>query len=238
MALRELFVDYGEIRLLDVECDAIDDMDGFVILDDAEITHVKATLPSLPGGIENMLEMQRLGFQFVDRQIDVSINLLRSRIDFGPLIRLKPRLTSERREEVLAVALRSFPRDRRFHLNLIPDAPDKHDKKSAYFVISKWVDELEEYYVCEHRGELLGFLAPEKLEERRAFVHLAAVDERFRSSGAALSLYANAAREFKERGFAALDGRISTLNAPVMNIYSVLGAFFSNPTDVFLKEMR
>ncbi|MDR3321569.1 MAG: GNAT family N-acetyltransferase [Synergistaceae bacterium] len=229
--LGELFMNYGRIRLLDIECDAIDDLDGLVVRDDQETTHVRATVRCLPGGIDNILAMQNLGFQFVDRQVDVSINLLRSKLDFRPLIRVKPRLTSGRREEVRVLARRGFPGDRRFYLSVIPNG------ETAAEVISAWVDGLDEYYVVEHMGAVVGFLAFEEREGMRSFVHMAAVDERFRSSGAVISLYATAAKECQERGFVALDDRISTMNPALINMYSLLGASFSNPTDVFLKEM-
>lgn len=74
-------------------------------------------------------------------------------------------------------------------------------------------------------------------EGDRRFVHLAAVLERYRASGAALSLYAAAARDCKSQGVRFLEGRISTANPAVMNLYAFLGAKFSQPVDVYLKEV-
>ena len=68
-------------------------------------------------------------------------------------------------------------------------------------------------------------------------MHLAAVLERYRASGAAMSLYAAAARDCRSRGIRFLDGRVSTANPSVINLYAYLGAKFSDPMDVYLKEV-
>jgi predicted GNAT family acetyltransferase len=218
----ECFRNYGAVKLLDIECQTP------YAWDEAGATHVRAAVPS---GLENTLDLQGRGFQFADRLLDVSINLRRCKLDLDSLARITPRLSSERREEVRRIALESFPRDRRFHLGL------RYNAEIAAVVISAWVDELKEYYICERKGEVMGFLALKDSGDNRAFVHLAAVGERYRSSGVAASLYAVAVKECRDREFISLDGRISTLNAPVMNLYSFFGASFSNPTDVFLKEV-
>ena len=223
----ERLINYGEIKLLDISCESPYDWD------ETAATRVRVRLPS---AIANVLEMRRRGFQFVDMILDVSVNLVRSLKDFSPMIRVKPSLVTDRAEDVRRIALSSFPHDRRFHLNVLPD------EKLAGIVISAWVDELKEYYICEHKGEALGFLALDdcasgETAKKRAFVRLAAVDERYRASCAGLSLYANAAKECKDAGYASLDGCISTQNTPVMNLYSFLGASFSSPADIFLKEV-
>ena len=56
-------------------------------------------------------------------------------------------------------------------------------------------------------------------------------------SGAAMALYAKACREAGERGFRRLEGRISSRNTAVMNIYAAFGAVFTEPQDIFLKTM-
>ena len=68
------------------------------------------------------------------------------------------------------------------------------------------------------------------------FVHLAAVEEKYRMTGAAMALYANACKIAKERGYKKLEGRVSTQNTAVMNVYAAFGATFSEPQDIFIKE--
>ena len=69
-------------------------------------------------------------------------------------------------------------------------------------------------------------------------VHLAAVEAKYRVTGAAMGLYAKAIEVVRERGFKTLEGRISSFNTPVMNLYATFGAQFSEPQDVFLKDLR
>ena len=50
-----------------------------------------------------------------------------------------------------------------------------------------------------------------------------------------MSLYARAVEIAKEKGYKKLDGRISSQNTAVMNLYAYLGASFSDPEDIFIK---
>ena len=52
-----------------------------------------------------------------------------------------------------------------------------------------------------------------------------------------MGLYAKAIEVALERGFKTLEGRISSLNTAVMNVYTIFGAQFSEPEDVFLREL-
>ena len=212
---------YGRIKLLDIECGEPYDWDA------ADATHIRV---SVPPAYQNEAQMLRRGFFPADRTLGVSINLARSGVDYEGMIRLEPTLTSGRRGDVLAIARGSFPTDRRFNLAREPDPA------MAGAVLSVWVDELEEYYLCEHKGEAIGFLALTGQGERR-FVHLAAVSERYRTSPAGLSLYAAAARDCRRAGVQWLQGRVSSANTAVMNLYARLGAVFSEPLDVYLKEV-
>lgn len=215
--------EYGEdIRLLNIEAEKPFDWGA------GDATHIRV---SLPASAENMLKMQQRGFFHADRMLDVSINLVRSKLDFKSMIRIAPRITSECRENVLSIAQNSFSADRRFNIGAMPNR-EISDK-----VIAGWISELSEYYLCEYKEEPIGFLALKQQDDKKAFIHLAAVLERYRASGAALSLYAAAANDCRERGFSQLNGRISSANTPVMNLYAFLGATFSNPTDVYLKEV-
>ena len=218
---REARRPYGKIRLLDITCDAPYDWR----FEDA--THVRVSMPVCQ---ESQEEMTRRGFVLADRTIGCAISLARGTVDFASLVRTEPQLTSGRREEILAIAKQCFPADRRFHV-----APALN-QAIADEILAGWVDELPPCYLYGHKGQSVGFLALTGEGDRR-FVHLAAVLERYRASGAALSLYAAAARDCKSQGVRFLEGRISTANPAVMNLYAFLGAKFSQPVDVYLKEV-
>lgn len=219
---REERVQYQDIRLLSIECDQPYDWD------ERDATHLRVCMPV---SYENSREMLCRGFYLADRTLDVSINLTRSKLDFASMVRIEPIITLQRRSEVREIAQQSFPTDRRFHLSYAPDRAVS-DK-----VLAGWVEGLSEYYLCEHKGTAIGFLALTG-DERQKFVHLAAVLERYRTSGAALSLYAAAARDCKEAGVHFLNGRISSTNTAVINLYSCLGASFFNPCEIYLKEVQ
>lgn len=218
---RETMRQYGRIKLLDIECDRPYDWD------EADATHIRV---SVPPAYQTETQMLRRGFFPADRTLGVSVNLARSGVDYGSLVRMEPVRTSDRRGDVLAIARQSFPTDRRFNLTREPDPA------VAGTVLSVWVEELEEYYLCEHKGQAIGFLALTGEGERR-FVHLAAVAERYRTSPAGLSLYAAAARDCRQAGVQWLQGRVSSANTAVMNLYARLGAVFSEPLDVYLREV-
>lgn len=218
---KEERIQYQEIRLLNIECEEPYDWD------EEDATHLRVCMPA---GYENSSEMLCRGFYLADRTLDVSINLVRSKLDFAAMVRIEPIITSQRRGEVLEIARRSFPTDRRFHLSYAPNSAVS-DK-----VLAVWVNGLSEYYLCQHKGAAIGFLALTGDEQQKS-VHLAAVLERYRTSGAAMSLYAAAARDCKTAGVRFLNGRISSANPAVMNLYSYLGASFSNPCDVYIKEV-
>lgn len=212
---------YGNIKLLDIECSGPYDWEA------ENATHLRV---SLPASRETEAIMREDGFTWADRTLDVAINLSRSELNFDAMIRLPSILTSEQRGDVLEIAKQSFPQDSRFHLCSEPNPA------LAKQVITGWIEELPAYYLCAYKGTSIGFLALSGEGEER-FVHLAAVLERFRRAGAALSLYATAARDCKANGVRMLRGRVSSANTAVMNLYSFLGGSFSNPLDVFLKEV-
>ena len=213
---------YGRITLLDVEAAAPE------FWDTSEATHLRVLLPAAD---ENRIAMTERGFVWVDRLLTVSISLKKQTVDFQKSIRLPIVLTDKRREEVRQIARKSFPFDRRFHIE-----PHLNDE-TARQVIDGWVDELENWFLCLYHDLPIGFLALTQTGPRTSFVHLAAVLQEYRLSGAALSLYANAVSFVLERDYQFLEGRISTQNVPVMNLYVSLGAVFSRPTDVYLKQI-
>ena len=176
------------------------------------------------------ISMQKNGYFFADRTLLASINLSRCTIDAKKLIRMPIQRTKKYKDEIFEIAKKSFPYDRRFHLN--PDCDDK----IAEIEIKKWVYELDEVLVCFYKDILIGFLALKETDKDTLFVHLAAVDEKYRLTGAAMSLYARAIEIAQEKGYKKLEGRISTQNTPVMNLYAHLGASFSEPEDIFIEN--
>lgn len=219
---REVRRKFGKISLLDVEClePRSWDTEG--------ISHVRV---SIPPTYENEKRMFERGYFLADRTLGVSINLTRGDMDFDKFIRLPVTVASDRNDEIMEIARQSFPDDRRFNISLKPDPA------IAEAVLIGWVKELKESYFCEVNGKAVGFLALIGDGEMSRFVYLAAVLKKYRVTGAGFSLYAAAARDCKARGMKFLNGRVSSTNTAVMNLYSHLGASFSDPLDVYLKEI-
>lgn len=214
-------VKYGAILLRNIVSDAPQDWDI------GEATHVRV---SLPADLSCQLKMQQMGYQFVDRMLDVSVHLNKLSVDFQKSIRIKPVLTTGYKKEICQIAEKSFTTDRRFHVEV------SWNQDIAKQIIDAWVEELTECYVCLYKEEVIGFLALKEEADHSAAVHLAAVEERYRASGAALSLYANALKEGREKGYRNITGCISTANLAVMNLYASLGGTFSNPRDIYLRK--
>ena len=181
----------------------------------------------LPSRADTEFDRVRDGWFFADRTLKVSIQLAKVTADLKRLQRLPIVETADYTEDIFRIAHESFTRDRRFYV-----AP-KCDQAVSAIVLREWVDQLGVSLVCLYHEKPIGFL-----NLRENFVHLAAVEEKYRVTGAAMGLYARAIELARDRGFKTLDGRISTLNAPVMNVYATFGAQFSEPQDVFLKELR
>ncbi len=215
-------INYGEYILADIKSDSIEDWNY------AQATNIKVNLPV---NTMNLVNMQRNGYLFVDRTYDVSINLVRSQIDFDKLIRLKVVKENRVSAQVREIALKSFPNDRRFHFSPVCN------NNIACQVIDDWLEKLEDIYVCYYRELPIGFASLQYKDDKHMFVHLAAVDENYRRTGAALTLYSYLAKLCKENNCLTMEGTISSFNIPVLNLYSYLGASFSNPRDIFLKEV-
>ena len=185
----------------------------------------------LPANAAYIQAMSEQGYTFGDRTIGVAINLKRGSLDYGKLVRFEMQPAGhELDEEIFRIAGESFPTDRRFHVR--PGL----DMDTAREVIRQWVGELNEVYVCRHKDRFVGFIDLEQTGESEKFIHLAAVEERYRAAGAALSMYAYAIRKAKDEGCTKISGRISSINTAVMNLYAYLGGSFQEPVDVYLKE--
>ena len=181
----------------------------------------------LPSCADTEYEMVQKGWYFADRTLKVSIPLSKVTMDLKRFQRMPIVETTDYKEDIFRIAHESFTRDRRFHV-----APKCNQDVSA-IVLRQWVDELGLTFVCLYHEKPIGFL-----NLRENFVHLAAVEAKYRVTGAAMGLYARAIEEVRERGFKTLEGRISSLNAPVMNVYATFDAQFSEPQDIFLKDLR
>ncbi len=193
-------------------------------------THARVIMPSCA---DTECEMQRRGYTFADRTLGVSISVSRVNLDLGAMMRRMPPFeTTEYKEDIFRIAWASFTRDRRFHI-----CPQCNQEVSG-LVLREWVAELGPTLVCLFKDQPVGFLSLKDVAPDTLFVHLAAVEEKYRLTGAALSLYAKAVEIAKTQGKRKLNGRISSLNTPVMNVYTMFGAQFSEPQDIFLKELK
>ena len=219
--MRELRV-YGNIKLLDIHASVIENWE------EEDATNVRVWLPSKP---EYVVEMQKRGFCFADRTLGVSINLVRSSLDYKKFVRLQIVDTDEYKKDILEIAKTEFTYDRRFHIT------QRCNASIAALVLEEWINEISSSLVCVYKNIPIGFLVLEQAAADSMFVHLAAVKREYRLSGAAISLYAHAAFLAQQRGFRKLEGRVSSMNPPVMNLYACLGASFGEPVDVYLKEV-
>lgn len=187
----------------------------------------RVELPFAPG---NYSEMIKKGYIFADRTLGVSIAVNKCSLDLDKMIRFNIEVSSCDDEDVLNIALSSFPFDRRFHVRPAPD------NEVAGTIIREWVSKLSEVYVCKYKDKTVGFIDLEPYGDNDCFIHLAAVEERYRAAGVAVSLYAFALKKAKEKGCDKLLGRISAANTAVMNLYAHLGGTFSEPVDVFVRN--
>ncbi len=180
---------------------------------------------------QNIMAMTRMGYTFGDRTLGVTINLKKATVDYERLVRFSLRNGIEDdKKEIIRIAQVSFPTDRRFHVRPCLD------QELADHILQEWIDRLSDPYVCMLKDKVIGFIDLETISDSEVSIHLAAVEERYRAAGAALSMYAYAITRAKENGFQKVLGRISSANTAVMNLYAYLGATFAQPLDVFLKE--
>ena len=196
---------------------------------------IKAQQPEpwdIAGATHIRVEMQNRGFYLADRTLGVSIDLAKLPDNLEKYIRLQILETRDYKEDILRIATASFVYDRRFHI-----APDL-SKDVAAKVLREWVHDLDETLICLYKEQVIGFFSLRKTAKDVLFVHLAAVDEKYRLAGAVMALYAKACLLAKERGYKKIEGRISSQNIAVMNIYTHFKATFSEPKDVYLKEVK
>ena len=186
----------------------------------------------VPTDATNEINMQRDGIFFADRTVKTTISLSKISVNLDKFIRLPIIETKEYKADILRIAAASFSYDRRFHIQ--PDL----NSKVAFNVLKQWVNELDKVLVALYKDIPIGFLALKEIAADTLFVHLAAVEEKYRMTGAAMTLYAKACQIAKERGYKKLEGHVRTQNTAVMNIYSTFSATFSEPQDIFIKEVK
>ena len=186
---------------------------------------------TLNSSIENDNLMREKGFKFADRTIGVCIHISKLTFNFDKLIRLQIEESKEYRAEIEKIALKSFPYDRRFHLRL-----DYNDKDLFELIITDRIKNINKVLVAKYKNIIVGFLELKEIDKETLFVNLAAVDEKYRLTGAAMSLYSKALQIARIKGYKKLNGRVSTKNTPVINLYSYFDAYFENPLDIYIKE--
>lgn len=171
--------------------------------------------------------LRQKNFAFVDRTVLATVPL-KSSADFKKFCRL-PLETSELNERICEIAKKSFTQDVRFFISVPPVMNEN--------LLENYLSEMKTCHICRVKNEIAGFIEVVETEEKFIVeIRLAAVDEKFRLSGAALSLYAGVADLWREKNFRKLIGRISTKNMPVVNLYATLGATFSRPFDVYIRS--
>lgn len=214
---------YDDIILADIKADTPEqwNIEG--------ATHIKVEMPT---SSDFEIKMQDEGFYLADRTLGVSISLSRLSDDLEKYVRLPIMETNDYKEDILRIASASFVHDRRFHI--VPML----SKDIASRVLKDWIENLDKTLVCLYKEQVIGFLNLKETANDTLFVHLAAVDEKYRLTGAAMALYAKACLLAKERGYKKLEGRISSQNTAVMNIYASLKATFLEPKDIYLKEVK
>lgn len=185
-----------------------------------------------PTDSTNEISMQRNGYFFAERTIKMTIGLSKITTDLDRFIRLPIIETADCKNDILRIAVASFVYDRRFHV--LPDL----NVATAADILKQWVEKLDNVFVAMFKDRPIGFLALKETAADTVFVHLAAVEEKYRMTGAAMALYANACKVAKNRGYKKVEGRVSTQNTAVMNVYAAFGATFSDPQDIFIKEVK
>lgn len=212
-----------DIRLMNIYTDEVQDWDT------AHATNLRL---SVPCDFKYKKELERQGYIFADRMYDVSVNLMRSKIDYAKMVRITPEYTKENRQEIKDIAHECFLTDRRFHVDI------EYNQNKADIIMDNWIDKLDGSYICRYKEDAVGFIAIKSEDDKQAYIHLAAVREKYRPAGIALSMYAYAIQQCREKGYRNVKGYISSRNIPVMNLYTYLGASFEAATDVYLKEVR
>ena len=175
--------------------------------------------------------LRQQGYCMIDRTLKATVSLGK-KMDFSSLCRIPVEKHEGSFQRINEIAESSFMQDSRFMSSA--DASDEEIRQEVHARVSR----MKNFYICRCKGEIAGFLELSWNEANliEAEISLAAVDEKYRVAGVALSLYAGVAKICQEQGVKRLWGRISARNVSVMNLYAALGASFSLPYDIYCKE--
>lgn len=211
---------YKDIILLDIYTEEVAEWDT------SGSTNQRIFLPATSA---NEIEMQNRGFYLSDRTLGASIRLNGASRNFSEMIKMSIIESTDYIEDIRKIARCSFSQDRRFCI--LPICT----QEIADLVLEEWIATIDRALICLYKEKAIGFLVLQEIDSSTLFIRLAAVEEKHRLSGAAISLYARAAEYAKEKGYKKLNGRISSRNMSAMNLYAYLGASFYEPIDIFLK---
>ncbi len=204
-----------------------------ICFDEKNIDVVRVEIPT---NDVDSISLQREGFTFVDRTLGakISLNKLSEKIFSTSRVQVAhiKNLDNEDRTEILNIAVASFLKDRRFNLHLNSSNDDLEK------LLMNQISDVTDCFLSYFKSEISGFLHLKKIDENCYFIELAAVLSKYRLSGAAMSLYSTAIKHAMDIGAKSVCGRISTKNSPALNIYGSFGATFSEPHDVFIKEIN
>ncbi|WP_027397426.1 GNAT family N-acetyltransferase [Anaerovibrio lipolyticus] len=198
----------------------------------SEIPRDTVRLAIVPEQQELAEYLRQHGWFMIDRTMQATISLKKS-IDFHRFCRIPVEKKDALTPRIYEISEAAFLWDTRFYTQSYPLVEDICQQIISY------VDLVQSYYVCCFKDEIAGFLevVPDRDKPNTsAEIRLAAVDEKYRPAGVALSMYAGVAEVCREKGIQKLWGRISSRNMSVLNLYVALGAYFSLPLDIYVRR--
>jgi len=187
------------------------------------------------GDADGAQALTQAGFFFADRTLLTVVPLAKLDERQSRLCRF-PVEAEEYTQEVMELAKIAFTADRRFHLTR------RADMEKAAPLIEAWIDRVRmggrTLMACRYKGALAGFMFLAPWDDGGSFAELAAVRPEYQSAGVAFSLYYKTCIYCREKDDSRLFGRISSANTAVLNLYATLGASFSVPYDVYIRERK
>ena len=187
------------------------------------------------GDADRAQTLTQAGFFFADRTLLTAVPLVKLDERQSRFCRF-PVEAEEYCQEVMELAKIAFTVDRRFHLTR------RTNMEKAIPIIEAWIDRARTggrtLIACRYQGALVGFMFLAPWGDGGSFAELAAVRPEYQSTGVAFSLYYKTCIYCREKGDARLFGRISSANTAVLNLYAMLGASFSVPYDVYIRERK
>lgn len=188
---------------------------------------------SVPSGEYDCRAFVDDGYVMVDRTIEVKVPVARSKVDFARYCRMQVPLLAENKDVIRDIARKNFGLDHRFQVTF-----DENREAVAHHIMDAWIEEQNEIFQCRYKDMTVGYADVRELEEcgNLPFIYMAAVEEKYRAAGAAMSLYASVFKHYQEQGVSHVYGRISSRNMAVMNLYATFGAQYANPYDIYIRK--